>query len=203
MVFKVYVATLDPRAYQQIATSLKTAGFRFESIFPWENVMLKDSVILTSKKDYMSVENERVLLIENTDGDPLIFKCQVYSKMYKRIKEVTLGIDPGKRIGLSVKMNERYVGSTQFFSKEELMTFLNKFFSIFPGQTKIKVGNGDVVLANEIAMSFGRNIRLEVVDESGTSKQNSYLRLSKDQAAATSILYRKGVSLTSKISKDL
>ncbi len=113
-----------------------------------------------------------------------------------------IGIDPGERTGLAVFINHREVESTDFHDLGKLVDRVCAFIQNAPEVRKVvKVGAGNRHLARRIASmlfsQFGDTVRIQLVDESGTSvlrrKSLKERRIgTRDQRAAKLIAYREG-----------
>ena len=85
-----------------------------------------------------------------------------------------LGIDPGKRIGLSVYYLGYQIDNSFFISIEKLVQNLIMIMAELKSQKKIlKIGNGDMIIANKIVqllnLRFCSNFEIEFVDERNTT----------------------------------
>jgi hypothetical protein len=190
---KVYVSTLNPRAYHAIISMLKTAKIGFSSVIPGEPLD-PEALVLTTRQDLELYKTRNFILLDEIENDPLLLGCQLYCKMRKNNNEISLGVDPGKRIGIALKLGDTYLGATNLDSSWSLIEFIKKLVFKFPEQSiRVKVGDGDLGLANRLRLLFGDRITVEVVDESGTSGVKN-AGMTKDQSAAVRILSKKGRS---------
>lgn len=190
---KIYVSTLDPGAYYTMSSILKTAGIKFYSAIPGE-IQDSGALVLTTRKDLTLFQPRNVLLLEEMDEDPLLFSCQVFSRLERVEESITLGIDPGKRIGVAVQVGDLYVGTANVNSVRSLELFIEKLMRRFQNyRIRVKVGDGDIQLAVKLLKLFkSERFHVEIVDESGTSGRKVSSNMTRDQSAATRILLKRG-----------
>ena len=122
----------------------------------------------------------------------LIYKIQPENKLI-------LGIDPGKRIGLSVYYLGYQIDNSFFISIEKLVQNLIMIMAELKSQKKIlKIGNGDMIIANKIVqllnLRFCSNFEIEFVDERNTTLKikNYNQRGKRDMLSAQFITQRNG-----------
>ncbi len=189
---KIYVSTFSPFAYYSITSLLKTAGINFLSSIPGERLD-PEAIVLTTKKDLNLFKPNNVLFLEELEEEPLLFKCQIYSKIIKSNK-ITLGIDPGKRIGIAIQLGDMYIGTKNLSSEKHLQNMIQKLIQRFQNYfIKIKIGNGDLSIAKKLLeIPSKKSFQVELVNESGTSQKKIGSKMTKDQSAAAQILLKKG-----------
>lgn len=114
-------------------------------------------------------------------------------------EELVIGIDPGKRIGLSVFYFGQEIESSFYSSIETLVFHIIGILGNLRAKRKIvKIGNGNMVLAKKIEellnLRFCSSFELEYVDESNTSLKikNFNQRGKRDMLSAKFISQRKG-----------
>lgn len=114
-------------------------------------------------------------------------------------KELLIGVDPGQRIGLSVFYCGREIESSVYSSVDELVIHIIRIIGGLSAKDKIvKVGNGNMVVAKEIAtllnLKFCSSFDLEFVDERKTSMKvkNFNQRGKRDMLSAKYITQREG-----------
>ena len=114
-------------------------------------------------------------------------------------QNLVIGIDPGKRIGLSVFYFGQEIESSFHSSIENLVLHLIGILGNLRAKRKIiKIGNGDMILAKKIEeklnLRFCSSFELEYVDESNTSLKikNFNQRGKRDRLSARFISQREG-----------
>lgn len=114
-------------------------------------------------------------------------------------QNLVIGIDPGKRIGLSVFYFGQEIESSIYSSIENLVLHLIGILGNLRAKRKIiKIGNGDMAIAKKIEeilnLRFCSSFELEYVDESNTSLKikNFNQRGKRDMLSARFISQREG-----------
>ena len=101
---KVTVATVYGRSYYKIINALKLMDIQFDSVSPEEAALSNAKIIITTRDEAEIVRRKDVLLDTELD-DYLVF---TKAKILRNIMcpyhddQLTLGIDSGTRIGISV-----------------------------------------------------------------------------------------------------
>ena len=135
------------------------------------------------------------------DKDPTIIKGLMIQKLDSGFDEddLVIGVDPGRRIGLSVFYFRKEIESSIFTSVEELVSHVINILAELKATKKIvKVGNGNMILAKKIVtmlnLKFCSHFELEFVDEQKTSLKikNYNQRGKRDMLSAKFITQREG-----------
>ena len=113
--------------------------------------------------------------------------------------ELLIGIDPGKRIGLSIYYYGREIEHSLYISIEDLASHLVRILAGLRARRKlVKIGNGDMKLAKKITnllnLNFCSDFEIEFVDERKTSVKikNYNQRGKRDMLSARFITRRDG-----------
>lgn len=114
-------------------------------------------------------------------------------------KDLVIGIDPGKRIGLSIFYFGKEIESSIHSSIENLVFHIIEILGNLRAKRKIiKIGNGNMAMAKKIEellnLRFCSSFELEYVDESNTSLKikNFNQRGKRDMLSARFISQREG-----------
>ena len=173
---RIGIATTYGKPYYRFSTYLRTLQLSFDSILPEEIFDYSGHLVLTTKKE--SPKNcEKPLLHEDIfEHHPTVMRGIMIQKLNINFEEdnLILGIDPGKRIGLSVFYFGQEIESSFYSSVEELVLHIIRVLGGLRAKRKIlKIGNGNMVIANQIVsmlnLKFCSSFELEFVDESKTS----------------------------------
>ena len=136
-----------------------------------------------------------------TDKDIEVIQGLISQKLDQGLNDnqLLLGIDPGKQIGLSVYYLGNEISSSFFVSTEKLIQKVISILAELKAKHKIiKIGNGDMQMANEIAkllnLKFCSSFEIEFVDERNTSLKikNFNQRGKRDMLSAQFITQRSG-----------
>jgi hypothetical protein len=144
------------------------------------------------------IESVKVLLTDN-EMDNGIFVDENLSKAVLdcarryydnvRYRHIIIGIDPGPKPGIAVFGDEKLLDTLRAASPEKATDFVKNILRIHEHDScTIRIGNGAGVYRNRIINSLLplRKCRIEIVDESGTSRN------SDDTDAAKMIAFIKG-----------
>lgn len=195
---RICVTTSEGRAYYALVSRLRKAGLPFLSMLPTD-AFDECELILTTKGE-ASLFQGSVMVLEELDDDPGVAKSQILSRLAGGDGVLTIGIDPGLRIGMAAFYGETRLASHTFDSRERLCSGVVKLVKkTEAAKSLIRIGNGNPTLANWIAVRLMARLprtAIEVVDESGTSSRNPKTKgMQRDQSAAARIAFRKGVVL--------
>lgn len=207
------MATVNGRAYYTISQRLKEMDLEFSSLTPEElyGRVLPSSLIITTDDEKDMIKHDNILLVDELDNDTAILKARIMHSL-SNCNRTTLiiGIDPGKRIGLSILYNYEEIDSrvVSIYRLGELIEMLITYISA--EKRLIRIGKGNLSLALRIADELSErlnDVEIELVDEHGTSKGN-LRRDMRDKISARMIALRKGIrfgdgSYTRKIDRDL
>lgn len=173
---RIGIATTYGKPYYRFSTYLKTLRLSFDSILPEEILDYSGHLVLTTRKE--SPKNcEKPLLHEDIfEYPPTVMKGIMIQKLSLNFEEeeLILGIDPGRRIGLSVFYFGKEIESSFHSSVEELVLHVIRVLGGLRAKRKIvKIGNGNMAIANQIVamlnLRFCSSFELEFVDEQKTS----------------------------------
>ncbi|MDG6901819.1 MAG: hypothetical protein JRM80_07650 [Nitrososphaerota archaeon] len=191
---RICVATADSRAYYALVSRLRKAGIPFLSLSPGDSVGECDLVLTTSAEagQYGAV----AVALENLDESGDVFRAQILSRLSKEGRTLLVGIDPGSRIGMAAFLGETRLASQTFNSRSGACNGVVRLVEgVSAERPVIRIGDGDPALAAWLADNLAgrlQNAVVEIVDESGTSKNPNISGLRKDQGSAARIAFRRG-----------
>ena len=135
------------------------------------------------------------------DLEPTVIKGLIMQKLdiVHYPDELLIGIDPGKRIGLSIYYYGREIENSLHTSEEDLIFHLVRILAGLHAKKKIvKIGNGNMKLAKKIInllnLKYCSDFELEFVNESKTTVKikNHNQRGKRDMLSAKYISRRDG-----------
>ncbi len=214
----VGVATEDGKAYYLITSLLKAIKVQYVDVMMTHIPGLKDpanppflgdyslenlKLIITTRKERLRFLESNVVCVEDLGHDPGVAKERLFSILYptKDTDYLVVGIDPGKRTGMAVFMNQMEIESAVLGSVEDTVARVEQLIDNAPRIRKmVKIGSGMPRLAQKIASMLDarygtRDLRIQLVDEHGTSSLNSLTKKTlgtRDQRAAKLIAFREG-----------
>jgi hypothetical protein len=161
---------------------------------------LDSSLVITTSEERDAILHDNILLDTDLEEEPAIIKAKILHNLSNTLENILLiGIDPGKRIGLSILYMHEEIDSRVINSIDRLVELLEIIITnIEADKTIIKIGSGDLKLALKIAYALSYRldaIDIELVDEHGTTStiDASYRRRGvRDRLSARAIAYRRG-----------
>jgi hypothetical protein len=201
----ITVATVRGRPYYNITCALRLMELQFDSLSPEEAAVSNAKVIITTQ-DEASIVNKKGIVMIDTELEkyPAIAKAKILrSIMGERVidDQLTIGIDPGSRIGISAIYLHHEVSSAVIESS--LQDAINHVAVILGGidsrKKVVKIGDGNIAMAMQIAQNlkkkFKDGVSIEIVDEHGTSLPqyaDANRRGIRDKSSARAIAFRSG-----------
>src|SRR5918911_2646284 len=199
---KVTVATVYGRPYYKIISALKLMDIQFDSLSPQEAAVSNAKVIITTKGEAEIVNRKDVLLDSELDKCPAVLKAKILRSImgYHHDDQLTIGIDPGNRIGISVIYLHNEIESVVESSLNSTIQLISVLLSGIRSKKKIvRIGDGNVDMATHIGWMiktrFGELVDIEIVDEHGTSLPQNIdgnRRGIRDKSSARTIALRRG-----------
>ena len=200
----VIVATVSGRSYYKITNVLKSLDLRFLSLSPEEAAQSTGKVIITTIDESKIVNRDNMYLDTQLEEFPLSIKAKILQNCMGYIgsskEQLVVGIDPGKRIGISILYCYFELDRIVLSSVNSTVEKISFILSSIESPTKIvRIGDGSLALSHQIAAIlksyFKDEVIIEIVDEYGTSirqgteKNRGGIR---DISSARKIAFRKG-----------
>jgi hypothetical protein len=199
---KITVATLNGKSYYKIINTLKLLQLNYEELSPLEALNSYSRIIITSKEESPIFKKKNIMVDSELNENPVIIKAKILRKLIKShtYDQLTIGIDPGNRIGISIFYLYDEIESVVLSTIESTLNFIIKILSEINAKKKIvRIGDGNINMARTIAFVIKSNfkdlVHIEIVNEYGTSSiQNneSNRRILKDKSSARLIAFRSG-----------
>jgi hypothetical protein len=206
---KVAVATVRGRPYYNITCALRLMELQFDSLSPEETAVSNAKVIITTQDEAGIVNTKGIIMIDTElEKYPAITKAKILrSIMGERVidDQLTIGIDPGSRIGISaIYLHHEIASAVVESSPQDAIDQVAAMLGGIESRKKVvKIGDGNIAMANQIArmlkMKFKDGISIEIVDEHGTSlpqNTDANKRGARDRSSARTIAFRSGRSFT-------
>lgn len=180
------------------------------------------SIILTTyeEKDRFETKDNKIVILaypkeENFNEYILRVMAAIRIGFKEYYSKLTFSIDPGKRIGLMIFLDDFYLDSYCCYQKKDLIneirTHINLFQKNNPNLMKLifKFGRGVISITFDLVekifniLQSRNNVRIFLVDEFKSSKikiknQHNYPKISKDEAAALILALREGIEINQK-----
>ena len=101
---KITVATLNGKSYYKIINTLKLLQLNYEELSPSEALNSYSRIIITSKEESPIFKKKNIIVDSELNENPVIIKAKILRKLIEShtYDQLTIGIDPGNRIGISI-----------------------------------------------------------------------------------------------------
>jgi len=191
--------TSNIKSYYKITQLLKQHNFPFISLIPENEIPQTVNLIITTDSEKHYVSKLNYLTLEEIEYSET-FLCLIMNKInHVESDLITIGIDPGLRIGITVYNGRKKIYWNVLSSIKELQKIINEIFEFFIHVKKIiKIGNGNKKVSNNLArilkLQLDEHSIIEIVDEFGTSlsKSRPNRRGLRDIKSADIIAFRQG-----------
>ncbi|HEX7032164.1 MAG TPA: hypothetical protein VF172_04110 [Nitrososphaera sp.] len=201
------MATVHGRPYYNITCALRLMQVQFDSLSPEEAALSNAKVIITTRAEAGIVNKKGVVIL-----DTELEKYQAISKarILKSIMgehaddQLTIGIDPGSRIGISAIYLHQEIASAVESSPQDAVEHVSAMLGGIESRKKVvRIGDGNISMAKQIAgilkIKFRDGVSIEIVDEHGTSQNaDANKRGARDRSSARTIAFRSGKSFSLK-----
>jgi len=214
----LYILTEDLNFFYLVKSELDKYKIYFQILNLDSKIPNIPSIILTTSKDYKKLRNKNranfLVYSKNNDfGKYFLHVIAAVRVGYKKYySTLTFSIDPGKKLGLMVFLDDYYLDSYCCFEKSDFFAIIYKYIAIFEEDNPIliklifKLGRGvlDITydLVKQIYTMFQnrKDLRVCLIDEF----KSSQFRLSgdaigkkftKDEISALILAFRLGIDV--------
>jgi hypothetical protein len=177
-------------------------NLQFESLSPQEAALSDAKVIITTKHEAEIFKRKDILLDTELEKFPILMKAKIlrYSMGPRYSDLLTIGIDPGKRIGVSIIYMHNEIACFVESSPSKVVQLVSGLLAGIDSKKKtVRIGDGDLYMARLIATilksRFDNLVDIEIVDEWGTSlprNTGKNRRGVRDISSARKIALRNG-----------
>ena len=177
-------------------------NLQFESLSPQEAALSNAKVIITPKHEAEIFKRRDILLDTELEKFPVLMKAKIlrYSMGPRYSDLLTIGIDPGKRIGVSIIYMHNEIACFVESSPSKVVQLVSGLLAGIDSKKKtVRIGDGDLYMARLIATilksRFDNLVDIEIVDEWGTSLPHNTgknRRGIRDISSARKIALRNG-----------
>ena len=198
---RIGIATTSGKTYFAFSQILKSLKLGYDSLVPEEIHDYQGDIILTTSSEAPKSIKIPALYEDILDLEPTVIEGLIMQKLVPThySDELLIGVDPGKRIGLSIYYYGREVEHSLHTSIEDLVSHLVRIFAGLRAKKKIiKIGNGNMKMARKITnllnLRYCSDFEIEFVDEQKTSVKikNYNQRGKRDMQSAKYITRREG-----------
>ena len=196
------MATVSGVSYYRITNTLRLLGIPFESLSPEQASSSSAKIIITTANEASLIQRKDVILDSEVDCFPVLFKAKILRRIMRNYgdDQLTIGVDPGERIGISVIYLHEEIDSFVESSSYSAFKIISILLSGIHSTRKIvRIGDGNLSITRQIATmlykKFRDLIQVEIVNEYGTSLPkflDSNRRGVRDKSSARAIALRRG-----------
>ena len=177
-------------------------NIKYNSMSPEEALLSNAKVIITTRDEASAFAGVKKMVLLDTDLEryPAIAKAKILKSLASTSTDdqLTVGIDPGTRIGISIIYLHNEIASMLESSPQRTVEEVAAVVGSINSRKKVvRIGDGNIVMARQMAWEikrrFGDHVRVEIVDDHGTSqKADANKRGERDRLSARTIAFRKG-----------
>ena len=194
----VAVATLSGSAYYELVEELRKRGIDFISLNPNSKIPIHINLVLTTREEHHLVNHPSIISYdEREDVSEIIDKAIQIAYRIQEVRRLTIGVDPGKKWGLSAIADNLVLHSSEYISMKDVEDRIqNVIAKINAEEYIVKIGNGSEPYHSQLISRLNellpKEVVIESVQEEGTSK--NFLRKSRriNAESAERISSRKG-----------
>jgi hypothetical protein len=167
-----------------------------------EDVRFSDeNLIITTKNEANIINSENVLVFSEANFYPTTFKARIFKTILGNYQDdmLIIGVDPGIRIGIFILYHHAELQRIVHTSPSAAISFITIVLNGIDAKHKIvRIGDGHeniaYCIAHGIKNKFNDGVRIELVDEFGTSRKTSSNRRGiRDESSAKKIALRSGL----------
>jgi hypothetical protein len=151
-------------------------NLQFESLSPQEAALSEAKVVITTKDEAEIFKRKDILLDTDLENLPILMKAKILRSSVKFCYSdvLIIGVDPGKRIGVSVIHMHNEIGCFVGSSPSKVVQLISVLIDGIDSKKKtVRIGDGDLYMASLMAtmlkLRFDGLVEIEIVDERGTS----------------------------------
>jgi hypothetical protein len=180
---------------------------KFDSLSPEEAALSNAKVIITTQDEAIIINRKGAVMFDTElEKYPAIAKAKILRSIIgdRADDQLTVGIDPGSRIGISVIYLHQEIASAVESSPEDAVDQVSAMLGGIESHKRlVRIGDGDIRMAKQMAFTlktkFRDRVTVEIVDERGTSQNtDANRRGARDKSSARMIAFRTGKSFTVK-----
>ena len=187
---KVGILVSDARLMFEMIEALKADRIPFEIIDRKNRISQNIAVIVTTESDRPDKFSRKIIICDAKRIETVAREAKAALRSGSRIRNLTIGIDPGSKTGVAVLIDDSFVDSAVIDRPEDVAPIIQEFSALYHSESiLVRIGNGDRTKRNRIFNSiWDLGLPIEIVDESNTTKLSNQ----KDVDAAIEIALTSG-----------
>jgi len=200
----IALVTSQPRFYQRAVRELEERGVKFLSLSPSEPIPPEVDLVVTSEAEKDLISFPRIAAA-SSPIDAVLEAIRLQRGLKQHYTSISIGIDPGKSIGLVALGEGRVVYEAVLSSPDDVVEAVREVVRLFsPERLWIRVGAAGGSYRNRIVARLQQsfNYPMEIVDEeltTGPKAESKKMGVHRDLLAARRIAKKKGKLLRTAI----
>jgi len=200
---KIGVLTTSGKAYHALVSELARRRIKYVSLVPGQPIPLDVRVIIVANGSESIVQGRRVVIFkEGFDPRGVVEETILLLQGKTRFRELVLGIDPGKQMGLAVLGDNVVLETGTYTRVEDLVEEAVRVLSAFPSEASIvKIGRGAEEYSSVLTAALVSRlpaVEIQMIEEAGTTPNNlppEEEGVSKNIVSAIRIALRQGLPM--------
>lgn len=196
--------TSNPKFYHAAVNELDRLGEKFLSLSPSDEVPPGVEIVITSEGEREAINHDWV--VSAPDAALAVKEALIErSGLGKTYTHLSIGIDPGKNIGIAAIGDRRLLFEDLLDEPEEVWRIVKDLQKRFESRSfVVRIGSAGGAFRDRIIAGLQANMtcKIEIVSEEGTTAPRAERRrlgVQKDILSARSIALKKGTPLKQKI----
>jgi serine/threonine protein phosphatase PrpC len=207
----IAVATIDGKAYYNLVSELKRKKIKFIVKKPSERIPLNVKAVITTKEEAKLISHKNIIIYDSKGGEAAVEKAAKILSGIESYNTLTIGIDPGKKIGLAIVGDGVVIKANTYDNLKDILRAIKREAQKGrQNEVVIKIGkSGSIKTPNSkkeeqienahkimeaISREIGGTVKLYFVDEKDTTKIAKKLwikRKEKDESSAIEIALKE------------
>ena len=198
---RIAVATVNGRAYYELANELQQKRLPFVSMKPWEPVSANIKVAITTESESSQISHPKILLFElQSNLKSVVDESISFIHGKQCYGRIVVGVDPGKTCELAILGDNKVLETLTTSNMEDTAQLIVASLKRFPSAFRlVRVGDRAPEytqnLLNLLDSGKPEGVLVEVVPEAGTSQLANKIvnrRVIQDTISAIKITRKKG-----------
>lgn len=187
------VLTRDFRLYHDLISHLKDRDLPFQSLSFDAAIPLEVGVVLTSAEEAPTIDFP--VKVPVTEIANAVSKAQQLLHGRTVFQEIVIGVDPGPRPGAAILGDRELIDTRTGSSPEAVLEICLGVLRTYTCEAfRVRIGHGDPTHRNRIINVLTRHgLRVEIVDEKGTTRRDGRREDARDIESAIDIAMGRGV----------
>ena len=200
------VSTLNGKLLYSLTAKLRGQGLRFMTVKPGQPIPFSVKAVITTPGEADKINHPQKVVCNENDEDSAVRQAIRTLMNLDAVKVLTIGIDPGKNIGMAVLLDGKLIQAKSYIATADALRELGEVIKHYPcKEIIVKVGRsnfepnkspfskssgGDLADFLKELQSLGGNVRILSVNENFTTRRAKRLKIKRknlDEASAVAI----------------